>query len=111
MVLFTALNTNLHAQSYVTWNKTELASNTSKQFNWSLYELLILCTGTYSNIEETIIVPTSMFEGTTSSYRPILTYAGNGISIYKSETANMINILTGNLVNEQTLTIYGIIKK
>ena len=115
----TTLNSNLTNVSnrlvtagLQTWSYAELQSNAEKSANWNDYNFLMIGTGNYSNIWETITVPTSYFANSTSSGGKVVlkSYDGSTIEVYKTSTT-AIKVACYNLVNEQKLWIFGAIPK
>lgn len=103
-------NSNLVDVSTQGWTYTELQNNTTKSINWSDYVFLVIGTGEYANIRESMVVPTTYFNDTTAGTRIILTWNSSIIQIYKN-TNTSINISTSTLSSNQTLRIYGLIHK
>ncbi len=105
------LNDRLVNVALQSWTYAELQANTTKNANWTEYELLIFGTGTYNNIAETIIVPMTYFNTTTSTGRVILYFGNSTIQIFKSASQGAIAVICSNLQTEQRLHVYGFIKK
>lgn len=108
----TNVSNRLVTDGLQTWSYAELQANAEKTVNWNDYSLLIIGTGNYSNIWETITVPTSYFiNSTSSSGKAILkAYDGSTIEVFKTSTTS-IKVAAFSLVNEQKLWVFGVVHK
>ena len=74
---------------------------------WTPYEYLLFAIGTYSNIYETKIIPSSIFNATTSTGRLVSYLDGNAVEIHKNGSAR-INIQASNASANLRVRVFGI---
>ena len=91
------------------WTTEEL-SGIEKTFNYNDYIFLIISTGAYSNIMESIVVTTDYFSATYSSNRIILCCNESTIEVWKN-SSNSIYVKGTSLFANQRVHIDGILKK
>lgn len=109
-MFYISLNSNLSNVISQIWSHAELQSNSSKSINWSECLFLTFGTGNYGNIIENVCVPTAYFAATSPGRRVILNYGGSELQIYKDSNTT-IKVTASNIVTEQTLQVYGLIRK
>ena len=82
---------------------------TSYSCAWSGYDLLIICTIYYNNIDEAIVVPTSYFAGTSTGGRVQIysTPGSNEYDVYQNGN-NAVYIKANTSVNNRGVRIYGV---
>ena len=75
---------------------------------WKGYDLLIVCTMFYENIESSIIVPGSYFDTTTSTHRiEIVDHSGRNYEVYKDgDSAIFVKASTTSSIHG--VRIYGL---
>lgn len=74
---------------------------------WTPYEYLLIAIGTYSNIYETKIIPSSIFNATTSTGRLVSYLDGNTVEIHKNGSTR-VNIQASNASANLRVQIFGI---
>ena len=76
---------------------------------WTPYQYLLILTGTYSNVYDTKLVPSAIFNGTTSTGR-LISYLsdGNIVEIHKNGSTR-VNIKVNSATANLRVRIFGVL--